>query len=136
MACDGATRQTDIGTIDVHQLAIGGIAGTRDIDEDATDLQRCPRHGSDLIDVVGSRRSAVDPAGHAVLQIVDDTPLQARAYFRDLALGVYLSGRHRIRRQIGNSVVEGWSDPGTINLTHRVLRGLGKQARPRAPRSW
>src|SRR6202795_4369690 len=57
------------------------------------------------------------------LQIVDDTPLQARVYFRDLALGVYLSGRHMIRRQIGNSVVEGWSDPGTINLTPPGVEG-------------
>jgi AraC family transcriptional regulator len=51
------------------------------------------------------------------LQIVDETPLLARVWFRDLALGVYLSGRHMIRRQIGANVVEGWSDPGTINLT-------------------
>jgi AraC family transcriptional regulator len=57
------------------------------------------------------------------VQIVDDTPLQARVYFRDLALGVYLSGRHKIRRQIGNSVVEGWSDPGTINLTPPRVEG-------------
>jgi AraC family transcriptional regulator len=56
-------------------------------------------------------------------QIVDDTPLQARVCFPDLALGVYLSGRHRIRRQIGNSVVEGWSDPGTINLTPAGVEG-------------
>jgi AraC family transcriptional regulator len=52
-----------------------------------------------------------------LVQIVDETPLHARVLFRDLALGVYLSGRHRIRRQIGSNVVEGWSDPGTINLT-------------------
>jgi AraC family transcriptional regulator len=58
-----------------------------------------------------------------LLQIVDDTPLQARVCFRDLALGVYLSGRHKIRRQIGNSVVEGWSDPGTINLTPPGVEG-------------
>jgi hypothetical protein len=68
------------------------------------------------------------------LQIVDDTPLQARDYFRDLALGVYLCGRHMVRRQIGNSVVEGWSDPGTINLSRPVLRGLGKQGRVLARR--
>ena len=35
------------------------------------------------------------------LQIVDETPLHAGVLFRDLALGVYLSGRHKIRRQIG-----------------------------------
>jgi hypothetical protein len=67
MACNSAACQPDIGAIDVHQLAVGGIAGARDVDEDATDLRRCPRRGSDLIDVVGSRRSAIDPPGHAVL---------------------------------------------------------------------
>jgi len=58
-----------------------------------------------------------------LLQVVDETPLQARASFSDLGLGVYLSGRQRIRRQIGRSVVEGWSDPGTINLTAPGVEG-------------
>ena len=58
------------------------------------------------------------------LQIVDETPLHARVCFRDLALGVYLSGRHMIRRQIGASVVEGWSNPGTINLTPPGVEGI------------
>jgi AraC family transcriptional regulator len=57
------------------------------------------------------------------VQIVDETPLYARVLFRDLALGVYLSGRHMIRRQIGANVVEGWSDPGTINLTPPGVEG-------------
>ena len=34
----------------------------------AADLRRAPRDGGDLIDVVGSRRAGIDPAGHAVLQ--------------------------------------------------------------------
>jgi AraC family transcriptional regulator len=58
-----------------------------------------------------------------LLQIVDDTPRHARVCFRDLALGVYLSGRHMVRRQIGACVVEGWSDPGTINLTPPGVEG-------------
>ena len=58
-----------------------------------------------------------------LLQVVDETPLQAQAVFNDLALGVYLSGRHRIRRQIGAKVVEGWTDPGTINLTAAGVEG-------------
>ena len=58
-----------------------------------------------------------------LFQIVDETPLQARAYFRDLALGVYLSGRHVIRRKIGANVVEGWSDPGTINISPPGIEG-------------
>ena len=58
-----------------------------------------------------------------LFQVVEQTPLQARAVFSDLALGVYLSGRHRIRRQIGAGVVEGWSDPGSINLTAAGVEG-------------
>src|SRR5580692_4735587 len=75
---------------------------------------------TELLGVSPRESAAWDPF---LLQIVDDTPLQARVYFRDLALGVYLSGRHMIRRQIGNSVVEGWSDPGTINLTPPGVEG-------------
>jgi AraC family transcriptional regulator len=59
-----------------------------------------------------------------LLQIVDKTPLQAHAVSHDLALGVYLSGRHRIRQQIDSKVVEGWSDPGTINLTAPGVEGI------------
>jgi AraC family transcriptional regulator len=58
------------------------------------------------------------------LHIVDQTPLHAQASFGDYALGVYLSGRHIIRRKIGASAVEGWSDPGTINLTPPGMDGL------------
>jgi AraC family transcriptional regulator len=69
---------------------------------------------TELLGVSPRESAAWDPF---FLQIVDETPLLARVWFRDLALGVYLSGRHMIRRQIGANVVEGWSDPGTINLT-------------------
>jgi AraC family transcriptional regulator len=61
--------------------------------------------------------------GPFLFQVVDRTPLQARASFRDLGIAVYLSGRHRIRRQIGPSLVEGWSDPGSINLTGAGFEG-------------
>jgi AraC family transcriptional regulator len=74
----------------------------------------------ELLGISSAEAAAWDPF---FLQVVDDTPLQARVFFRDLALGVYLSGRHKIRRQIGNSVVEGWSDPGTINLTPPGVEG-------------
>jgi hypothetical protein len=50
------------------------------------------------------------------------SPLHAQVSFRDLALGVYLSGRNLVRRKIG-AVVEGWSDPGTINLTPPGVEG-------------
>lgn len=67
-----------------------------------------------------SESAAWDPFS---LQIVDSTPLHARAQFRDMALGVYLSGRHTISRKIGSNLVEGWSDPGTINLTPPGVEG-------------
>jgi len=57
------------------------------------------------------------------LQIVGETPLYAQVLFRDLALGVYVSGRHVIRRKIGASVVEGWTDPGTINISPPGVEG-------------
>ena len=79
-------------------------------------MNRAPPLAAEFTELLGvsPRESAAwDPF---FLQIVDETPLLARVWFRDLALGVYLSGRHMIRRQIGASVVEGWSDPGTINL--------------------
>ena len=69
---------------------------------------------SEALGVSPAESAAWDPF---FLQIVDDTPLHARVSFRDLALGIYLSGRHKIRRQIGANVVEGWSDTGTINIT-------------------
>jgi AraC family transcriptional regulator len=51
------------------------------------------------------------------LFVIRATPVQATAAFADHALGLYLSGRHRIRREMAGRPVEGWSDPGTVNLT-------------------
>jgi AraC family transcriptional regulator len=51
------------------------------------------------------------------LFVVRATPAQATGAFADHALGLYLSGRHRIRREMAGRPVEGWSDPGTVNLT-------------------
>ena len=64
------------------------------------------------------------------LYIVEETPLYAQAVFRDHVLGVYLSGRHRIRRKIGTSTVEGWSDPGTINLTASGIEAIWEASAP------
>jgi AraC family transcriptional regulator len=64
------------------------------------------------------------------LYIVDETPLHAQAVFRDHALGVYLSGRHLIRRKIGARTVEGWSDPGTINITSSGVEGIWEAKGP------
>jgi AraC family transcriptional regulator len=64
------------------------------------------------------------------LHIIDKTPLYARASFHDHALGVYLSGRHMVRRKIGASTVEGWSDPGTVNLTPPGIDGIWEASAP------
>jgi AraC family transcriptional regulator len=48
---------------------------------------------------------------------VVETPLHASVTFADLALGVYVRGRHRIWRKSEGRTVEGWTDPETINLT-------------------
>ena len=45
------------------------------------------------------------------------TPLAASATFTETALGLYTAGRNRIRRKQGGRLVEGWSDPGTVNLS-------------------
>ena len=57
------------------------------------------------------------------LFVVDTTPLYASVTFGDLALGLYTAGRHRIRRRMGGRLVEGWSDPGTLNMTPPNLDG-------------
>ncbi len=86
-------------------------------------MNRAPPKPADFTEVLGVSPTESARWDPFLLRIVEDTPLQARVCFRDLALGVYLSRRHKIRRQIGNSVVEGWSDPGTINLTPPGVEG-------------
>jgi AraC family transcriptional regulator len=51
------------------------------------------------------------------VHLIDQTPLYAHGAFRDYALGVYMAGRHFVRRLIGANVAGGWTDPGTIVLT-------------------
>src|SRR4029077_6941583 len=57
------------------------------------------------------------------LFVVKATPAQATGAFADHALGLYVSGRHRIRRESVGRRVEGWSDPGTVNLTPANVEG-------------
>jgi AraC family transcriptional regulator len=49
--------------------------------------------------------------------VVDATPREAAGTFTETALGLYTAGRHRVRRKQGRRVVEGWSDPGAVNLS-------------------
>ncbi len=73
--------------------------------------------GSRLVDVLPAAPKVSAEWNPFSLFVVDATPLQASLAFRDLALGLYTAGRHRIRRRMGRRVVEGWSDPGTLNMT-------------------
>ena len=99
------------------------MMGNEDARDSGDRQSRVPEASPEFTAFVGL--SPEDSAAWApfLFQIVDRTPLQARASFRDLALGIYLSGRHRIRRQVGANVVEGWSDPGSINLTAAGVEG-------------
>jgi AraC family transcriptional regulator len=86
-------------------------------------MNSAPKKFAEFTETLGlspSESASWDPF---LVRIVDRTPLHARVCFRDLALGVYLSGRATIRRQIGSKMVEGWSDPGTINLTPPGVEG-------------
>jgi AraC family transcriptional regulator len=51
------------------------------------------------------------------MHVVDATPLEASGTFTETVLGLYTAGRHRVRRKQGGRLVEGWSDPGTVNLS-------------------
>src|SRR5580704_19461243 len=54
---------------------------------------------------------------HFSAHTVDTTPLEASTAFTEPALGLYTAGRNRLRRKQGGRLVEGWSDPGTLNLS-------------------
>ena len=64
------------------------------------------------------------------LFVVGATPAQATGAFTDHALGVYLSGRHRIRREMAGRPIEGWSDPGTVNLTPSNVEATWRASGP------
>ncbi len=72
---------------------------------------------SRLVDVLPASPKVSAEWNPFSLFVVDATPLHASIAFGDLALGLYTAGRHRTRRRMGRRVVEGWSDPGTLNMT-------------------
>jgi len=49
--------------------------------------------------------------------VVNGTPREASGTFTETGLGLYTAGRHRIRRRQGRRLIEGWSDPGTVNIS-------------------
>jgi AraC family transcriptional regulator len=61
--------------------------------------------------------------GTVSLHMINETPLYAKTAFTDHAFGLYRSGRHRILRKVGRQAVEGWTDPGTINLMPPGIEG-------------
>src|SRR5260221_3477799 len=80
-------------------------------------MQRRAMPSSQLVDHLPASPKVTAEWNPFSLFVVDVTPLRASIAFRDLALGLYTAGRHRIRRRMGGRVVEGWSDPGTLNMT-------------------
>jgi AraC family transcriptional regulator len=69
---------------------------------------------ADLLNAPSNTSAAWDAFS---LFVVGATPAKATGAFADHALGLYVAGRHRIRREGIGRPVEGWSDPGTVNLT-------------------
>jgi AraC family transcriptional regulator len=86
-------------------------------------MERRAMPGSRLVDVLPASPRVAAEWNPFSLFVVDATPLHASITFGDLALGLYTAGRHRIRRTMGRRVVEGWSDPGTLNMTPPNLDG-------------
>ena len=79
-------------------------------------MEREPLSASGLVDILPAKPT-VSADWNTFSLIVADTPLHATASFAETALGLYVSGRHRVRRELGRRSIEGWSDPGTINLS-------------------
>jgi len=86
-------------------------------------MQKRATPSSRLVDVLPASPKVSAEWNPFSLFVVDATPLHASITFRDLALGLYTAGRHRILRRMGGRVVEGWSDPGTLNMTPPNLEG-------------
>ena len=68
----------------------------------------------DLLPRPPERSAACDPFE---LHVIEATPLHASTAFASHAIGLYTSGRRRIRREMGGRPLEGSSDPGTMILT-------------------
>jgi len=68
--------------------------------------------------------------GTVSFHVINETPLYAKTAFTDHAFGLYRSGRHRISCKVGRQAVEGWTDPGTINLTPPGIEGTWEAEAP------
>jgi len=58
----------------------------------------------------------VSLAGKTFALYVFDGLLHSTTTFANHALGLHISGSHRVRQQVGGRVVEGRSDPGAVHL--------------------
>ena len=72
---------------------------------------------SQFADLLPTARIKSAASKYFSTHVVDATPLEASGSFSEMALGLYTAARHRVRRKQGGRLVEGWSDPGTVNLS-------------------
>jgi AraC family transcriptional regulator len=72
---------------------------------------------SQFADLFPRERIDSTTSRHFSGHVVNGTPREASGTFTQTALGLYTAGRHRIRQRQGRRLVEGWSDPGTVNLS-------------------
>lgn len=86
-------------------------------------MDRTPVSAAAFVDLLPSARRISAEWAVFSLIAVRRTPLRATAEFADHAIGMYTAGRHRIRREGVGHAVEGWSDPGTINITPAGHKG-------------
>jgi AraC family transcriptional regulator len=72
---------------------------------------------SQFADLFPRERIDWAPSKHFGGHVINGTPREASGTFTETALGLYTAGRHRVRRRQGCRQIEGWSDPGTLNLS-------------------
>ena len=72
---------------------------------------------SQFADLFPSERIDSATSNYFSGHVVNGTPREASGTFTETALGLYTAGRHRVRQRQGRRLVEGWSDPGTVNLS-------------------
>ena len=80
-------------------------------------MQRSFISPSQFADLFPSERIDSATSKYFSGHVVNGTPREASGTFTETGLGLYTAGRHRIRRRQGRRLVEGWSDPGTVNLS-------------------
>ena len=80
-------------------------------------MQRTFISPSQFADLFPSERIDSATSKYFSGHVVNGTPREASGTFTETGLGLYTAGRHRVRRRQGRRLVEGWSDPGAVNLS-------------------